>query len=536
MRVAAWAFVVLLAIPAVPAQSQIPLFAFEISAEPQILSVPAKTGQAMLIITVKDRSSDTPAIPGAPTVPLHSVTLDARPLETMRGWVVGTPTPVYHSLSPGDVKTSELTISRDTTVGQPFYEINITATFSAEDGSKHVRWMHVTAVTDGLTSFLVSGVGAATLAPRGFYEAEFEIRNLALAPQRFDVTVANNPCNFDIAVPSGVVVDGRQGSSGGVEVYSATFQAPDDKVFYLLGEQCAISLAVAPDGRPADAQRAFYTITIEGVQPTFEFVSTLILILLAILLIVLLARKAKRKIEARILQKPQPPWLIPVEALYLKALRQKDPRAYHVVRHHVMEEEHRSALLWFEAYRKATKGARQKQKLILKHEDAYNKWRAKWDKKIAKPIRKADKFEAKLQKKLDRKARKKTKKVVKSWKQACAKLEAKADAEHAKATKAHEKAAKKAAKRGAGPPSTPTRAAPTLPPEPQGVEIPLASHRWSKKAARFRRRGVKKQGNLEVKFEKKDARYLASLRRKVQKAARKLDDPDFVSEHPLLSS
>ncbi len=71
--------------------------------------------------------------------------------------------------------------------------------------------------------------------------------------------------------------------------------------------------------------------------------------------------------------------------------------------------------------------------------------------------------------------------------------------------------------------------------EPVLQPLLLADHRWAKKAAGYRRRRVRQQGNLEVAFEKKEARYLAKLQRKVQRIARKLDDPDFVVEHPLLA-
>ena len=39
----------------------------------------------------------------------------------------------------------------------------------------------------------------------------------------------------------------------------------------------------------------------------------------------------------------------------------------------------------------------------------------------------------------------------------------------------------------------------------------------------------------EVRFEKADARRHQRLERKVRRIARRLDDPDFVAEHPLLA-
>jgi hypothetical protein len=97
-----------------------------------------------------------------------------------------------------------------------------------------------------------------------------------------------------------------------------------------------------------------------------------------------------------------------------------------------------------------------------------------------------------------------------------------------------QKDSKKAAKKGLEAPPRPVLAEPDYPEEPEPRSLALADHKWAKRAARYRARRVKEQGDLEVRFEKADARHLARLRRKVQRMARKLDDPDFVAEHPLL--
>ncbi len=104
-----------------------------------------------------------------------------------------------------------------------------------------------------------------------------------------------------------------------------------------------------------------------------------------------------------------------------------------------------------------------------------------------------------------------------------------------KQLKKHTKAAAKARKKGLPEPAAPRAPALDNGQAPLLTPLLLADHKWNAKAQRFRRRRVREQGDLEVRFEKQDARYLAKVRRKVQRIARKMDDPDFVSEHPLLA-
>ena len=113
-------------------------------------------------------------------------------------------------------------------------------------------------------------------------------------------------------------------------------------------------------------------------------------------------------------------------------------------------------------------------------------------------------------------------------------LEARHDKKATAALAKHETAAEKAAKKGRPAPDRPNLSRPVLPPQPTTAGKAFEEHRYSRKAARVKRRMLKREGNLEVRFEKADARYLRKVRRKVRRLANKLDDPDFVSEHPLL--
>lgn len=171
---------------------------------------------------------------------------------------------------------------------------------------------------------------------------------------------------------------------------------------------------------------------------------------------------------------------------------------------------------------------------MVRQEKSYERFRNKWTRKVEAPIKKADRLEAKLQKKLDRQAKGDVRGQRRKWKKTVAKIEA----AHAKKVEREmgkwEKAAKKAEKKGQPVPAKPQLGAPELPPEPTMTGIRLEDHKWNKKALKFRKKMVKKQGNLEVKFEKADAKELRKVQKKVQKIARKIDDPDFLEEHPLV--
>jgi hypothetical protein len=256
-----------------------------------------------------------------------------------------------------------------------------------------------------------------------------------------------------------------------------------------------------------------------------------LLLICALIFLILFVRRRKERLEEEILGKPQKPWLIPVEQVYLRHLKKKDPRAWYVVRNYLMEDEYRSSLAWYKAYKKATKGDRSKERLVLAQEKTYARWKRGWEKDIAKPMLKADKLEAKLQKKLDRKARKKDRKALAKWRGEVKKLEAKHEKAVEKESALHTKLLARARKKGLPDPEPPVLASPELPPEPTPQAIPLSSHRWQKKADRFQRRMAKKQGNLEVQFEKADARKQAKLKRKVAKLSRDLGDAEFVAHH-----
>ncbi|MFA5944523.1 MAG: hypothetical protein WC876_08675 [Candidatus Thermoplasmatota archaeon] len=529
------AVVILLALPLVPApvSAQLPvvenLYTFEIVADSTRADVPLN-GQTILPLVFRDSSRDSPAAiqPGAPANPVlfHQVTFQAIPHSPDDGWTVFPPTSLQ--TYGGTDWPIEVPFQVTAQAVKTLYPVDIVATIVTSDGGMHQTNITLLGFSLGAKSFSAQAPGSFLSKPNTILDAPIRIVNLGMAPRSFDMEILENPCKMGVATSNNNLVFGKSEA-----LYPVSLETPSSKLWYF-SDLCTVTIQVSPSGQPDIFQNVFISVQVSGgyIDPVWIF-NTIGILLVVLVILVLIARR-KARIEEEILGKPQKPWLIPVEALYLKALKRKDARAWYVVRHYLMEDEYRSSLLWYKSYKKQTKGSRKKEGLVLRQEKTYEGWKKAWAKAIAKPLREADRFEAKLQKKLDRKAQKAHRKQMGKYRSVKGQMEKAHAKQIERASAKYEKAAAKARKKGLPMPAKPVIAKPDYPEEPERIPLLLADHKWAKKAARFRARRVREQGDLEVKFEKADARRLRKVRRKVQKLARKLDDPEFVAEHPLL--
>ena len=523
-------FVLSAALPSASAQDPFEgVYAFQLEPNPTSrVDVPVN-GLEMLRLTFRDLSRDatTTLVPGSPPADVlyHQVTFKVVPRVEDPGWFVAPPSSL--TTYAGAVVPIEVPFQVNAQASQVLYPVDLVATILTNGGTYYAN-ASLVGFSLGARSFAAQISQSFVAKPNEVIEAPVRLINLGMGHRTFDMEVADNPCGLSVGTQNNNLVRGKS-----EDVYFVSVQTPSSKLWYF-SDLCTVTIKVSPSGQPDVFQQVFVSLTINGgyVDPPWVFNTVGLLLLLLLLFFVLARRKAR--IEEEILGKPQKPWTIPVEVLYLKALRQKDARAWYVVRHYLMEDEYRSSLLWYKSYKKQTKGSRKKESLVLRQEKAYEGWKRAWAKDIAKPIRKADRFDARLQRKLDRKAEKAHRKQLGKYASVRGQME-KAHAKKVERLAArHEKAAAKARKKGQPVPPKPVLATPDYPEEPELVPIALAEHKWAKKSGRFRARMVRKQGDLEVKFEKADARRLGKVRRKVQRLARQLDDPEFVAEHPLL--
>ncbi len=489
-------------------------------------------GQGFVDIQIFDLSRDSAATaPGLPPTGLpHEFSFRVQALTPDPGWTAGTPAPV--TLYGGQQGVGRVPISVIGATKAETALFNVTIRFHPQQaGDTEERYATIGAKTPGFVTFLATVKDTPQLKPREFTTVRIEIQNLGLFETIYDMEVVENTCDMPVAVPHDTYIGPKGTATAVIEVKS-----PWKEKLWYLSENCQLGIKVFPVGFETEAsQTAVVSVQVNGQSILHvEKLFPVFVLLLLVLLLILFVLRRKARIEEEILGKPQKPWLIPVEALYLRALRQKDERAWYVVRHHLMEEEYRSSLLWYKAYKKATKGSRRKEAVVLRQEKKYERWKASWQRAIEKPIKEADRFEAKLQRRLDRKAASQDRKDAAKVRNITKKMAAAHAKQVERALERWQKDVKKAQKKGLAAPPRPSLPEPDYPQEPEPGALVLADHKWAKKAARFRARRVREQGNLEVRFEKADARRLAQLRRKVQRMARKLDDPDFVAEHPLL--
>ncbi len=522
---------VLVALPGADAQAgQDLLYEFDLIVPYGPHEVPIN-GMVQIPVVLRDGSRDGTAtvVPGDPAglaLFAHRVSWElSSEFENDQGWVVQ-PMTGYPSFA-GSERETMLTVLAGPTTTNPYFKVNVTAIIQT-DGGTHYRSAQVLFYTPGIAGFAVRSAQSFDLGPREVGAAGLIVTNVGVFPRFFEAQVAENPCDLRVTPPPTTIIPGRQ--SG---VMSFSIQGPEDSLLYL-SENCSLRLTVIATDNPDREVGAIVSVVVNGwyVDPTWVFWTIGAIVAMVLLLLFVASRKAR--IEEELLGKPQKPWTIPVEKVYLERLKEEDPHAYYVVRHYLMEDEYRSALLWYHAFKRGTKNQRAKERMIVAQERSYERWRKREQRKADRPLRAADRYEAKLQKKLDRKVGRRHRKEKAKWDALVKKL----NAAHAKKVeKAEAKwaaAAKKARKRGQPEPEKPDLGEPDLPDAPVLVSVPLEEHKWSRKADRFRARKDRKNQRLLAKFEKADARRLAKVRRKAQRAARKLDDPDFVDEHPLL--
>lgn len=511
-----------------------PLYSFELLPEngDGRVDVPVN-GQEFIRLVWRDLSRDSytgflpPGTP-APAVDAlqHSVSFTVKPHIEDQGWIVFPPSGFISYA--GRVNIVEVPVQVNARASHPTYPFTLNATITTQDGSTFYRETELLGFSLGAQSFGAQISTSYVLKPKQIIDAPIKIINLGVRPRAFDMTVGDNPCGLLVGTTNNNLVLGKS-----EEFYTVTVEAPRGKLYYFY-DLCTVNVQVSPSDQPDIFQNTYISIQVSGlyVNPVWVFYAIFIGLALLLLLVFLARRKAR--VEEEILGKPQKPWTIPVEVVYLRHLKAKDERAWYVVRHYLMEDEYKSAILWYKSFKASTKGGRRKERLVLAQERGYARWKRAWQRRIARPLKDADRFEARSQAKLDRQSRAEHRKQMRRHNTLVAKLEKAHGAKSDRELKKWEKEARRAEKKGLAAPPEPTRTGPDLPEAPEPGGVLLVDHKWARKAAKFRAKKVREQGDLEVKFEKADARHLHNVQRKVRKLAKRLDDPEFVAEHPLL--
>ncbi len=511
-----------------------PLLSFEVETPDGTSAQSVVTFSTRLPLVVTDTSRDQFPPPdvlpdgGQPTQQ-HRYKISITPAYNDTGWTVKAKPPEF-LLNPGQSYQTSIEFIPGAQSVLPYYPVtvNITAQGELAGDSFSVELDMVGHVLDAnaLGALVLDGKESQTASPDEMVTYEIEFLNLGKDRRAFQVDVVGNTCGLLIATNS-FVLEGNERRA-----IPVTVQAPAEKLYYAQ-ETCPFTIVARSDDGGI-SKSVPLSLKVQGTYVDPGWIINAVIVLAVIALIIWLILLAKRRAEEEVLGKPQPPWTLPAEQVYLAELQKKDPQAAYVVRHFLMEDEYASSLMWYKAYKKATKGRRKAERKALKIEHGFEKWDLRMQAHVAKQVD-TEKQVAKLQANLDRKSKKAHKKELKQWKKQISKLETTAANDHNKAMNEYRKAAKKAAKKGESAPKQPVMAHPELPPEPQFESIDVDTHpRGSRKKQRILDRASQNEARAEANYERLRAKKLDVTQRKLAKLAEAIDDPAFVDEHPML--
>ena len=176
------------------------------------------------------------------------------------------------------------------------------------------------------------------------------------------------------------------------------------ELFFDVGTPRRIDIIVYPTGSPSEQFETSVIVITEGfyLSPLIGMILIPIIILLIIIYFIFFYLKQKK--EQELFGKPQKPWNIPIERKHLEELKQKDKEAYEKERL-MMEDEYKSAMLWYDSYRQSIKQEKQigkSKQLNLK----VNEFFKKPENKKVKPEKKKEEKQPKKEKKPEKKVEK----------------------------------------------------------------------------------------------------------------------------------
>jgi hypothetical protein len=174
------------------------------------------------------------------------------------------------------------------------------------------------------------------------------------------------------------------------------------EAFYDFGTPRNINIIISPLGSPSEQFVTSVVVITEGfyISPLVSIVLAWIIILILLLYFLFFYLRNKR--EQKVFGKPEKPWNIPEEKVHLQDLKQDNKEAYEQERK-MMQDEYKSALLWYQhnrqILRKQPKEGKpvQKEKLSKKLSDLLKKplkklvWTEKPKKKSPVKMKKPEK-------------------------------------------------------------------------------------------------------------------------------------------------
>lgn len=399
--------------------------------------------------------------------------------------------------------------------------------------------------------------------PNENFQTMFTIDNRGNRDKLFHGEIKAPP-GWDLAYPATVWVP-----AGGSKDVVISGVAPNDKLYYRY-ETGLMEVKYWPEDNEGMAQTRSIPATVNGFYLHPALMPLILLGTLAIVMAVFLIVYARRTVEEQVLGKPIPPWRIPIERQSLKRLEREDPDEFYIVRYHLMEEEHQSALLWYRHYKHATRKDRKLERKYLKKAnkvegrvERLNNRQKSLKKRVARRLRvlparrrrrlaameqKALSLQWKEQRGLLKIHKKSVRRIDKLHADKSKKNEKRVAAVFEKEYKKAEKENKKRIKQGLDPLPVPEEPkSETPPPEfPSVVEVPIQGAadsrltvKFERLNARFNRRIVKRSRRAKRKMDKKaskadqkEVRFKNQI--PVRPSTHLYDEDNFVPEHEVV--
>lgn len=184
-------------------------------------------------------------------------------------------------------------------------------------------------------------------APKSIVYFPIEVTNKGEYRDTYIFTIKGEMGTYGLADKQSLILD-----AGETTIVQLGVMTPE--VFYDIGTPRRIDISISPLGDPSEKFQTSIVVITEGfyISPLISFVLGAIIILALITYFLFFYLREKRERERY--GKPEKPWKIPEERQHLKELKQDDKQAYGKERM-MMEDEYKSAMLWYKSYRDAMK-------------------------------------------------------------------------------------------------------------------------------------------------------------------------------------
>jgi len=313
-----------------------------------------------------------------------SIELNAKIVGDNSGWEVHIPENVIVDANPGKiynrtikVKTNKLAADYSATVEVEIRRIDLWGQVCG------ISYTYIPVKASPFNFLTIKSVKSTIkAAPKSVAYFQIDITNEGYYEDIFQFDIKSNDGLTGIANEQ--TIDLKTGETKRVTIGILT----NDK-FYDPGTPHTIDIYAYSTGDPTPTLVGSVILITEGfyISPLIGIILAPIIILLIIIYFIFFYLKQKK--DRELFGKPEKPWNIPIERRHLEELKQKDKEAYEKERL-MMEDEYKSAMLWYDSYRQSIKQEKQIEK-SKQFNSKENEFFKKPENKKVKPEKKVEK-------------------------------------------------------------------------------------------------------------------------------------------------